>query len=60
MNQISLQHYLTWATNSTAVCGINMVGARNSRRDTDPALTTCATCKAWLAKAQAPRQGSHV
>lgn len=42
------QHYLTYPTNSAAVCGADMVGRRNSRTDSDPAATTCPECNARL------------
>lgn len=39
------QHYMTRATNTTAVCGTDMVGQRNSRWDSNPAVTSCKACK---------------
>lgn len=38
------QHYLTHPTNTTSVCGRDMVGRRNSRADSNPAVTTCPAC----------------
>jgi hypothetical protein len=42
------QHYMTWATAETAVCGANMVGRRNSAKDTNTGATTCRRCCEWL------------
>lgn len=40
-----MSHFLTWPTSSTAVCGADVVGQRNSARDTDPEQTTCQRCR---------------
>lgn len=60
------QHYLTYATNTRAVCGADMVGRRNSRKDTDTVATTCRECLAWLGRnargdspAESPEDGSN-
>lgn len=42
------QHYMTWATAETAVCGAYMVGRRNSSSDTNTGATTCPECCEWL------------
>lgn len=42
------QHYMTHPTNTTAVCGADMVGRRNSTTDNDPEATTCHHCLQWL------------
>lgn len=43
-----MQHFLTWPTASTAVCGSDMVGQRNSRTDLDASQTTCRRCLEWI------------
>ena len=42
------QHYMTWPTADTAVCGADMTGRRNSALDTNTGATTCYRCCAWL------------
>lgn len=49
------QHYMTWATAETAVCGANMIGQRNSSMDTNTGATTCVRCCEWL-DAEAARE----
>lgn len=44
------QHYLSYPTHATAVCGAEMVGRRNTRRDGDSRLTTCHACNEWIAQ----------
>ena len=44
------QHYMSYPTNETAVCGADMLGRRDSRVDSDPEATTCPQCKEWLAR----------
>ena len=41
-----MQHFIGYPTNSSYVCGADAIGRRNTRTDTDPALTTCRACKA--------------
>lgn len=42
------QHYMTWPTADTAVCGADMTGRRNSALDTNTGATECFRCCAWL------------
>lgn len=44
-----MQHFMTYPTNSSAVCGADMVGQRNSRWDITAAVTTCRDCKSTTA-----------
>mgnify|MGYP001549409494 CR=1 FL=1 len=44
-----IQHYTSYPTHATAVCGAEMVGQRNTRRDGDSRLTTCRSCLEWIA-----------
>lgn len=41
---MTIQHYSYYPTNDTFACGIDALGRRSSRRDTNPDLTTCARC----------------
>lgn len=41
-----MQHFIGYPTNSSFLCGASAIGQRNTRTDSDPALTTCRTCQA--------------
>lgn len=40
-----MQHFIGYPTNSSYLCGKDAIGRRNTRTDTNPALTTCRACK---------------
>lgn len=42
------QHYMTWPTANTAVCGADMTGQRNSATDCNTGATTCPRCCDWI------------
>ena len=42
------QHYRSHPLADTAVCGVDMVGRRNSVTDIDPQSTDCPECMQWL------------
>lgn len=46
---VGAQHFLTWGTSETYLCGANAVGRRNTRVDTDRTKTTCRQCREVLA-----------
>lgn len=52
---MNIQHFIYYPTNDTFACGINAVGRRSTRLDTNPDLTTCARCQANM-KATERRQ----
>lgn len=49
-----IQHFIHDGRSETYACGANATGRRNTRLDTDPALTTCRHCLASLAREKCP------
>lgn len=41
---LAIIHFLNYPTASTYLCGTDAVGRRSTRRDGDPANTSCAAC----------------
>lgn len=54
------QHYMEWPADTTAVCGEDMVGKRDSSKDSDPAATTCTKCNEWLDRKAAAEQADYM